>query len=111
MLVAQTALNEVKQWALTATKEHGQQEVGGGPTLNEALPGQGSREPLPAVLLLQLLAGHPDHHAVGKGRLEAMPGELADHLVDSQAVILTHMVQEPQSMVLDDRRSWHSTDM
>lgn len=30
-----------------------------------------------------------------------MPGELADHLIDSQAVVLTHMVQEPQSMVLE----------
>lgn len=109
MLVAQTALNEVEQWAVTATKEHGWQEVGAGPALNEASPGQGRQEPLPAVLLLQLLAGHPDHHAVGKGRLEAVPGELADHLIDSQAVVFTHVVQEPQSMVLEDRGPWQST--
>lgn len=64
---------------------------------------------LPAILFLQLFAGHPDHHAVGKGRLEAMPGELADHLIDSQAVVLPYVVQEPQSMVLESGRSWQST--
>lgn len=60
--------------------------------LNEASSSEGRQEPLPAVLLLQLLAGHPDHHAVGKGRLEAVPRELANHFTDSQAVILTYMV-------------------
>lgn len=60
--------------------------------LNEASSSEGRQELLPAVLLLQLLAGHPNHHAVGKGRLEAMPGELANHLIDSQAVIPTYMV-------------------
>lgn len=29
-----------------------------------------------------------------------MPGELADHLIDSQAVVLPHVVQEPQGVVL-----------
>lgn len=38
-----------------------------------------------------------------------MPGELADHLIDSQAVVFTHVVQEPQSMVLEDRGPWQST--
>lgn len=32
-----------------------------------------------------------------------MAGELADHLINSQAVILTYMVQESQCMVLEDR--------
>lgn len=32
-----------------------------------------------------------------------MSGELADHLINSQAVILTHVVQESQCMVLEDR--------
>lgn len=79
--------------------------------LNEAASCQRRQKLLPAILLFQLLAGHPDHHAIGKGRLEAMPGELADHLIDGQAVILTHMVQEPQGMVLQDRRQQQSTGM
>lgn len=52
-------------------------------------------ELLPAIFLFQLLAGHSDHHAVGKGGLQAMPGELAYHLIHGQTIILPHMVQQP----------------
>lgn len=54
----------------------------------------------PASLLLQQLAGYSDHHAVSKWGLEAMACELAEHLVDCQAVVLPHMVQQAQSMIL-----------
>jgi hypothetical protein len=74
--------------------------------MNEASSSwQETKESSPAVLLFQLFAGHSDHHAVGKGRLEAVPGKLANHLTDSQAVILPHMVQEPQCVVLENRGS------
>lgn len=61
--------------------------------------------PLPAVLVLQLPAGHANHHAVGEGGFEAMPRELADHLADRQAVVLPHVVQEPQRVVLGGCRA------
>lgn len=61
---------------------------------------QGKGACSPASLLLQQLAGYSDHHAVGKWGLEAMACELAEHLVDCQAVVLPHMVQQAQSMIL-----------
>ena len=111
MLVAQAALDEVEQRAVAAA---GQQAARG---RWGARPGDGRglawREedtvPLPAVLLLQLPAGHADHHAVGEGGLEAVPRELADHLADSQAVVLPHVVQEPQRVVLEGGRGQQST--
>lgn len=48
----------------------------------------------PAIFFLQLLASHSDHHAVGKGGLQAMTGELTDHLTHGQTVILPYMVQK-----------------
>lgn len=94
MLVTQAALDEVKQWAVTATKEHSNGKLG---TIRQCGRHHlaGRRAALsPAIFFLQLLAGHSDHHAVGKGGLQAVPGELTDHLTHSQAVILPHMVQQ-----------------
>lgn len=68
---------------------------------------QGKWAHSPASLLLQQLAGYSDHHAVGKWGLEAMACELAEHLVDCQAVILPHMVQQAQSMILCRERERH----
>ena len=102
MLVAQAALDEVEQRAVAAArKQAARGRCGATQGLGE---GQGCTPqgavPLPAVLVLQLPAGHTDHHAVGEGGLEAVPCELADHLADGQAVVLPHMVQEPQRVVL-----------
>lgn len=68
---------------------------------------QGKRAHSPASLLLQQLAGYSDHQAVGKWGLEAVACELAEHLVDCQAVVLPHMVQQAQSMILHREREHH----
>lgn len=113
MLVAQAALDEVEQRAVAAA---GQQAArgcwGARPETGKASRGmRGDTVPLPAVLLLQLPAGHADHHAVGEGGLEAVPRELADHLADSQAVVLPHVVQEPQRVVLESGKGQQSTGL
>lgn len=67
--------------------------------------GKGARSP--ASLLLQQLAGYSDHQAVGKRGLEAVACELAEHLVDCQAVVLPHVVQQAQGVVLCRERERH----
>lgn len=88
---------------LSRLQRNRRQEDAEGPPQGRARAGGGARQgavPLPAVLVLQLPAGHADHHAVGEGGLEAVPRELADHLADGQAVVLPHVVQKPQRVVL-----------
>ena len=82
MLIAQAALDEVEQRAVTAATTGGRRTLGGRLGVGEGSGGERQGVvPLPAVLVLQLPAGHADHHAVGEGGLEAVPRELADHLV------------------------------
>lgn len=68
---------------------------------------QGKGACSPASLLLQQLAGYSDHQAVGKWGLEAVACELAEHLVDCQAVVLPHVVQQAQSVILCREREHH----
>lgn len=99
---------------LSRLQDNRRQEDAGGPvqeTGKASLGMRGDTVPLPAVLLLQLPAGHADHHAVGEGGLEAVPRELADHLADGQAVVLPHVVQEPQRVVLESGKGQQSTGL
>lgn len=62
----------------------------------------------PSLSLIQKLAGNPDEHAVGKRGLKTRFGELVEHLGDSQAVVLSEVIQQTQGVVLErqDTRLW-----
>lgn len=57
---------------------------------------------LPSSFFFQEFAGHTDHQAIGKGRLQAMAHELVQHLVNRQAVILAYVIQQTQGMILGE---------
>lgn len=65
---------------------------------------------LPSFSLLQELAGNADQHAVRKRRFQARLGELIEHLRDGEAVVLSQVIEQTQSVVLNihkHRKSQH----